>query len=276
MKFLILTVFLSIAQTGTPVPRQTSNTRASDSTKTENQADNQKKPTNLTPEVVSKKQPPAPETDPQEQNHKNADQSVRITEFPTVAVTDKGFNWQGWISNVLLFIVSLLQIYLLFRTLRATEIAANAAKKSSDLAETTMKIIDAPDLSLNNVGLVPSGAITPDSHVALIVKNFGGSRAKNARSLVKLIIPEAPESEFSPETFSVGRGGTQTIRFLTFKETLNRETFDKIVRGEISVRFSGDITYEDVFGQTYTLNCRGILDVKTGTFALGDKDPRKR
>lgn len=187
------------------------------------------------------------------------------------------------IANWPLVVIAIPSIWFGFRTLKdiktqtaATETAANAAKKSADLAETTMRVIEAPDLFLDKAGLVPAGPITPDSYVALGVKNFGGSRAKNVRSFIKLIIPNVPETELSTETFSLGRGGTQVIRFLTFKETLNRETFDKIVRDEISVRFSGDISYEDVFGETYILNCRGVLNPNTGTFAMGDEDPRKR
>jgi hypothetical protein len=276
MRTIILGVVLFVAQASGPVPRQATNTGAGDSQHSENKGNRNQKPPNVPPEITSEKQPPTADTNGNRQGDKNTEQSIRVTEFPAVSVRENGFNWQGWISNVLLFIVSLLQIYLLFRTLKATEIAANAAKKSSDLAETTMKVIEAPGLFLDNVGLVPPGAITPDSHVAMLVKNFGGSRAKNVRSFVKLIIPEVPECELSPETFAIGRGGTQIIRFLAFKDTLNRETFDKVVRGEISVRFSGDITYEDVFGERYMLNCRGVLDAKTGTFALGDKNPRER
>lgn len=163
----------------------------------------------------------------------------------------------------------------LVRQTAATEVAAKAAKKSADLAEMTMRIIEAPDLCLDNAGLVPQGAITPESFVGLKVKNFGGSRAKNVRSFVKLIIPGVPDSELSAETFSVGRGGSQLIRFLAFREFLNQGTFIKIVRREILVRFSGDIVYEDVFGTSYSLNCRGVLNAETGTFALGDKDPRE-
>jgi hypothetical protein len=157
----------------------------------------------------------------------------------------------------------------------ATEKAAGAAKKGADISESAMKIVEAADILIQSTGLVPAGPIAPDSHIAIVFKNFGRTRAENVRSYIAIVIPGVPNSELSPDTFSIGPNGTQLVGFLKFSRFLNQETFRKIESGAIPLKFAGKVTYDDRFGESHVLECKGVLDPKTGTFVLGDFDPRK-
>ena len=52
-------------------------------------------------------------------------------------------------------------------------------------------------------------------------------------------------------------------------------TYEDIASGKIDLKFAGTVSYEDIFGESHTISCRGILDPQTGNFFLGDSDPRK-
>jgi hypothetical protein len=96
------------------------------------------------------------------------------------------------------------------------------------------------------------------------------------RSFVAIIIPGLQDSEPSPGSFSIGPGGTQTVRFLNFRDFMTEETFQRVQSGTISVKFLGDVKYEDRFGEAHVLPCKGILDPRTGMFILGDTYPGQK
>jgi hypothetical protein len=174
------------------------------------------------------------------------------------------------------------QIEIMERQIRATEIAANAARKSAEISEMGLKLAERADVLLNAVGLTTNipgissnNPINPFSQVDMEFKNFGRTRAENVRCLIGLIIPGVPDSVPPQEPFVLGPGGTQRVKFQTFKETLTQETFEQIAKGAISLRFAGQVIYDDIFGESHTFYCSGILDPRTGTFILGKNDPRK-
>lgn len=173
------------------------------------------------------------------------------------------------LPTMLLVLIGIGGIWAALRTLGAIERQANIMDKA-------LKVIEAADVAIESVSLVPAGAINPDSHIGLRLKNVGRTRAENVRSYIVTTIPGCPNSEPSPDTFSIAAGGTQLVGFLNFRQFLNEETFRKIENGIISVRFSGKVTYEDRFEDSHVFECRGVLDPKTGTFVLGDSDPRNK
>lgn len=173
------------------------------------------------------------------------------------------------LPSLLLVVVGIGGIWAAIRTLRAIE-------RQADIMEKSLKIVEAADVYIENAGLIPRGRITPDSHIGITLKNFGRTRAENVRSYIITIIPGVPNSEPLPDTFPMAAGGTQLVGFLKFKQFVNQETFRRIEDGSISVRFSGSVTYNDRFGDSHTFECRGALDPQTGTFVLGDTDPRNQ
>jgi hypothetical protein len=109
----------------------------------------------------------------------------------------------------------------------ASKIAANAARKSAEVAEMALKLAERADVLLNAASLtlvdsagIPRTAVNPYSRVTLEFKNFGRTRAQNVRCLIGLIIPGVPESVPPQEPFILGPGGTQSVTFHHFKGTL--------------------------------------------------------
>jgi hypothetical protein len=148
-------------------------------------------------------------------------------------------------------------------------VMGSAARKSANVAANTLRFL-AADIHIESAGLIPAGPITPNSYVALKIKNFGGSRAEKVRSFVVVTIPGVPNSELSPEEFTIPPQGTQNIRFLEFIEFLNKDTFQQIVDGAIVVKFSGKITYVDLFGDIHTLDVKeSVLEPSRGAFTIG-------
>ena len=163
---------------------------------------------------------------------------------------------------------------------KATQRAAEAAVRSADVAEKALILAERADVLIDSVGLVTDipgisfpHPLNPYAHLIVVFKNFGRTRAENVQCLLRIIIPGVPESEPVRQSFSLGAGGTQRVAFETFKATLTKETYDQVASGKIAMRFSGVATYNDIFKGFHTLECRGILDPKTGTFLLGENLP---
>jgi hypothetical protein len=177
---------------------------------------------------------------------------------------------------------TLKQMEIMQRQAAGTETAANAAKKSAEVAEMALKLAERGDVLLNAVSLTmdptvvsTNTAIHPYSRVSMEFKNFGRTRAQNVRCLIGLVIPGVPETVPPREPFILGPGATQLLTFETFKATLTQKTYEDIASGVIDLKFAGTVSYEDIFGESHTITCRGLLDPKTGRFLLGDTDPRK-
>ena len=82
------------------------------------------------------------------------------------------------------------------RQAAATETAANAAKKSAEVAEMALRLGERADVLLNAVALTNDPEvlssnipINPHCRVNMEFKNFGRTRAQNVRCLIGLIIP---------------------------------------------------------------------------------------
>ena len=177
---------------------------------------------------------------------------------------------------------TLAQMEIMQNQARATETAANAANRSAEIAEMALKLAERADVLLNAVSLTTNVAgvptnrpINPYGAVTMEFKNFGRTRAENVRCDIGLVIPGVPKSVPQREPFILGPGATQCLTFQTFKETLTQETFEQIANGTINLRFAGNVSYDDVFGESHSYVCRGILNPETGTFIVGEDDPRK-
>lgn len=256
MNVLILTVLLAVAQTGAPVPRQAADGSTSNSQNTDKQANTKQKPPNRSLLVPSKKQAPSPEEHAKEQDDRNTDQSIRVTELPSVSVKDNGFNWQGWTANILLLVVSILQIYLLFWTLKVTERAADAAKTSAEAvingerAWMLVKDIDGPKP-------IEEKIIQPRHAAGIVFLNYGKTVAKLTAWRFELALEnigttpsknlyELPQIAFVPNMIAPEQDAPYTaeISYRDFSD-MRTATPKKILW------FCGFLQYEDAFGKVH-------------------------
>jgi hypothetical protein len=125
------------------------------------------------------------------------------------------------LPNWLLFVVGSTGIYFAWRTLRSLEIqtgafdiSAKAAKKSAEVAEAALKLSERADVLLNHAtfshGTVLSGK---DSKVVIEFKNFGRTRAQNAKLSLNLLVEGVPPTncERMP-SITMGAGKTQFVQ----------------------------------------------------------------
>jgi hypothetical protein len=176
------------------------------------------------------------------------------------------------------------QMKIMSRNAVAAETAANAAKRSAEVAEMALKVVERADVMLDAVSLTMRTAqalhtnvpLSPYSRVSMELRNFGRTRADNVRCNINLIIPGVEQSErVPPDPFVIGPGASQTVMFRTFKESLTEKTYKDIESGAIDLKFAGTVSYEDIFGESHSVTCKGLLDPHTGNFFLGERDPRK-
>jgi hypothetical protein len=255
MKWLLLTVLLTFPQTLFPVPRQA----ADSSTRTRNNVENQsrndhKPPASSSSQIISKEQSPPTDTHGKEQGDKNAQQSVRITELPTVSVKDNGIDWRLWVFNGLLVVVGLLQVWLLFGTLKVTKTAADAAKASADAVvngERAWLLMDShgPILQRPQDGFYQS---------PVTLKNFGKTPAKVIAINIAIQIESSRES---PSDTTVYDGETHAVvpdmipqgipmPYMACSDApVSPEQVDQIRDEKRFLWLCGSVRYEDIFRQ---------------------------
>lgn len=176
------------------------------------------------------------------------------------------------------------QTGLLAESISVARTSANAAKKSAEIAELSLKVADRADVLLKSAGLVTdtpgsetAHPLNPYARVVLVFKNFGRTRAEDVKYKIELLIPGVPTGATPIEgSFVLGPDATQRAAFETFNSTLTRETFSAIVAGKILLRFSGTVIYRDIFGDSHSFECKGLLDAQTGMFRVGETDPREK
>jgi hypothetical protein len=154
--------------------------------------------------------------------------------------------------------------------------AANAAKRSADAYEKTIRLTERADVLLQSAGVTFSGELqdfTGDSRLVLRFKNFGRTRAKAVSFRVRLIIPDVPDT-FGPPLPSVvlAADQEQSISFERFRESLTEATFMDVAEGRITMRFESCLVYKDVFDSTYTTRDVGIFDPHTRTFRMEEQN----
>lgn len=274
---LILAMVLAVSQASTPVPRKAPDnpTRASRAAKS--QPKSKQTPTSPAPTAVEAITTRKDENAGKDESKEDTQKSVSVRELPPVSIARDWVDHVTWVFTLFLVIVGSVAMWVALTTLRtikrqtkAAETAANAAKKSADTGEMALRLSERADVMLDSAG-VSTGQqkITPESRVLLQFKNYGRTRANNVRFNFSVTIPDLPDSESLPlPPIPIGARDTQQIFFRMFREWVTKDTFLSILNGKTKVRFSGTLAYDDVFGQSHTVKCSGILLSHSGTFMV--------
>jgi len=161
------------------------------------------------------------------------------------------------------------------RQTKATEIAANAARKSADTAEMALQLAERADILLESAGIVFSASRVFDGDARLVLrfKNWGRTRATDVSFDVRMIIPGVIDSPAAPLPLMViGAGQEQSVSFQTFREHLTNNTFEDIAAGRVALQFVSWLVYKDVFGGSYTTRDVGIFNPRTVTFRIEEQN----
>jgi hypothetical protein len=149
--------------------------------------------------------------------------------------------------------------------------AANAAKRSADAYEETVRLTERADVLMNSASISKpeEDPFWADACVVIQFRNFGRTRANNVRISASLTIPELPPS--SPEQMPVtilAPGDIDRLRFNTFGEWLTRQSMQDILDGRLELRFDAKVTYIDIFGLPHTTENGGIYMPRDRVFRL--------
>lgn len=173
----------------------------------------------------------------------------------------------GVVVNAAIFVLILRQTKLTKIAAEAAKTSAETAKNSAEFAEKAMRHSERADVLLFEAGLSTGKDIFPHSQVVLRFKNFGQTRANNVLLNMSLIIQDTKETEMTHGPMILGAGSDQSL-FIT----LSTSGLNKVFVRNLSMTFSGKVTYVDVFGFPHTTVCTGTFDVPTRTFQIGKNE----
>jgi hypothetical protein len=276
IKFLILTVFLTIGQAASPIPRQAPNGPTNTSGDVQNQTKTENKPADLPSPPVNQNQTKTPETHGNKQGNNNTEQPVTVGKLPSVSITKDWTDRFYWLFSGLLVVIGGFQIWLLVRQLdtinRQADIAEQQKNQMIQAGEQTERIIaqmketEVRDLrAYVGVSKVILSLEKPDVPRGIVeVKNFGKTPAYKVRQWIG-IAPQShpltvilPESS-SPETASVSVifPDITTVSITDFKKPLPLDAV--IGTAQLTIYVYGRITYEDIFKNEWHSNYRFIF-----------------
>lgn len=138
--------------------------------------------------------------------------------------------------------------------------AANAASRSADVAEESVRLTQRADVLIGEVG-INTPDISRATSVLITLENFGPTRANELKITAFLTTPE--HSEPAPAIhgpLTLGAHDTVTLRFAPFGEWCSSETFERIRTGQIPLTFKSKVSFRDVFDQIKTEIAEGRFD----------------
>jgi hypothetical protein len=124
----MLAVLLTIIQAPSPVPRKTADSTTGARQHVKNQPTHNKPPAPASSPAINADAPGSDKTQDDGIRAENTEQPIRVTELPPVSVRPAKRDWADWgywVFSGLLVVVGGLQIWLLFRTLRAVQLQAD-------------------------------------------------------------------------------------------------------------------------------------------------------
>jgi hypothetical protein len=236
---------------------------------------NNQEPTKSVQDGGTETQQPLPT--PQSQSKEKA-QTTNQEHGPT---TEKAEGWRDafvpstWVNWVLAFVgfigagIAIGTLYVLIKQTKATKLAADAAKKSADVADTALKLLERADILLNASSIDSQQMSGTDTRVVLQFKNFGRSRARNVRLKLNLIIKGVSTTDNSNIVpITMGASETQNIASDRFGDFLNGPLTREVLSGQRPLQFEGEASYIDVFDAPHRSYYAGTYDWRVGRFNI--------
>jgi hypothetical protein len=174
MKLAIIAMLLTIVQTAAPISRQATDNSANDPGKIKHRSTNNQNPTHPIAPLLNPENTSGHQDSGDQPKADNTEHSIDVSKLPTVSIAS---GWRDDLSIVftgLLVVIGSLGVCAAVRTLRAVE-------RQADIMENSLKVVEAADVGIESASLIPVGAITPDSHIALRLKNFGRTSGLSQR-----------------------------------------------------------------------------------------------
>jgi len=170
-------------------------------------------------------------------------------------------------------LVGVAALCLLYTQTRATKIAADAAKKSAEVAELALRLAERADIALDSCAIVGEVLNGADTRVVLQFKNFGRTRAKDVRLYLNVVIEDCPPTDYSKiPPITMGAGETKDISSEQFADFLTAETARRIFSRQTPLKFEGGVSYKDVFDAPHASHYTGTYDWDTRLFHIDNQE----
>jgi hypothetical protein len=274
IKFLILTMFLTVTQATSPIPGQAPNSSADTRGNVQSQTKNENKPADLQA-PVNQNQTQTSESHGNKQGNNDAEQPVTVSKLPPVSITKDWTDRFYWLFSGLLVVIGGLQIWLLVRQLdtinRQADIAEQQKNQMIQAGEQTERIIsqmketEVRDLrAYIGVSKVMLGLQKPDTPRGIVeIKNFGKTPAYKVKQWAAIAIHSHPLTVVLPESsqeiasVSVIFPDITTVNLVDLKKPLPSNAL--IGTPQLTIYVYGGITYEDIFENKWHSNYRFIF-----------------
>ncbi|MGP8052150.1 MAG: hypothetical protein ACLPYB_16295 [Desulfobaccales bacterium] len=154
---------------------------------------------------------------------------------------------------ILQFLALAFQAWYLRKGFKITEIAANAAKESAEVAETALHISERAYLSIEQIGFVEPLKVGEMPNLKLKIINTGKTPAQiidtstNVRFFDKIpSIPVYPPGQKSQSQMTIRPGGKNTLANIR-GYTVTTKQFSDMLNGTQKLLIWGRIIYQDIF-----------------------------
>jgi hypothetical protein len=142
----------------------------------------------------------------------------------------------------------------------AAKASIEIATRSAELAENALHLTERADILVRAVEISTYPALSPESVICIVFKNYGPTRGSRVRITSRLILPDQIGIEESPLPSSVlGAGDTLCSGFAPMTRWAPQEMFLGIREGRVPLRFETEAVYFDVFGRRHHTKCSGMF-----------------
>lgn len=278
MKYLILTVLLIVVQASPPISRQAPDSSTSANGNSQKQAQSGKAPSKVFPSSINQNRTKTADSNTAKQENAATKQSLVISELPAVTINNRRdwADWGTWFFTFLLAFAGLLQIILLWKTLKITskqaDIAGRQERQMAEAGEQTERIIaqmketEVRDLrayvGVSKTLLRFQNPLQPEGMVE--IQNFGKTPAYKVRHQAAITIGPHPLAVTLPDIPAAPSASVFTL-YSNIKNT-NSVTLKKPVLAgtsigtmEHTVYVFGRVVYEDAFGNEWYTKYRFIF-----------------
>jgi hypothetical protein len=245
-----------------PVPRNAPQNQSEKANSGNGSATENKSPTALVP-VTNTITPNNPQNLAKGKTDKAEQKNVSITVLPRLDVNKDRWDYISIGASAILALITFGIAWTALVQAKAAKVSAETAISSARFAERATVLTERADVLLEMIGiqLPQNNVYDGNSWVVLQFKNFGRTRAKGVRFECHLICYDMPTGKDAaplPEIV-LGPGVSQTVGFEPFNKWLTLGTFNAIMEGKETLKFTATAVYEDVFGDRHTTECKGLL-----------------
>ena len=296
---MMLAMLLTVSQASTPIPGKAPNSTAQTSKKIKQNSTRHEKPTAQSPTAVNAAATQNSQSKSATKGAESQSQTVSVREFPSMSIKRDRADWIAWGGGIALVIVGGCGVLAALKTLRsietqtrqmkeyviatkdgvkAAQASAEAAIISAKAAQDTLYLTQAADIQIEGINLTPKGPITGDTEVVMVVRNFGPTAAEDLTSTLTLGIKGRPLGPVNPRSdipVAIGAGQPFNMGFERLRHTLTTEDLAMVLAERLELRIWGAITYKDVFGGSYVIDCEGTYRPKDSAFYIERYSRRK-